>query len=291
MKLLARFNLIFIVIVLVGLSATFRFAYSVLMESAKAQVRQQAELMIESAKATRTYTSDELKPLLMQLPKHNTKFLPQTVPAYAATTTFKHLRQRFPEYTYKEAALNPTNLLNRATDWEADIIQHFRNHQDQHELVGERSTPAGRTMFLARPMLAVPSCLECHSVPSKAPKAMLARYGDKNGFGWTLNEPIAAQIVSVPMTVPENIAWHAFQRLMFYLVITLVTTLLAIDYALYKIVIVPVQKLSVMADKVSRGEMDAPEIPVRGSDEISTLTAAFNRMYVSVRKALDLLNS
>ena len=45
------------------------------------------------------------------------------------------VRADHPDYTYKEAALNPTNPADRALDWEADFINNFRNtyvaHQEQ----------------------------------------------------------------------------------------------------------------------------------------------------------------
>ena len=55
------------------------------------------------------------------------EFLPQSVPFYAASQNFLKLREHHPEYAYKEATFNPTNPRDRATDWEADLIQQFRN--------------------------------------------------------------------------------------------------------------------------------------------------------------------
>ena len=246
--------------------------------------------MMESARATRDYTSEELKPLLSKLPGHRVKFIPQTVPAYGATQSFSRLRKKYSDYTYKEAALNPTNLSNRAADYEADIINIFRNHPEQTEVIGERSTPTGMALYLAHPIQVKPGCLECHDVPSKAPKALLNTYGPTNGFGWKAGDVNAAQIVSVPMSVPVKIADSAYRTLVIYLVLTFFITLLAIDGALYFVVIRPVTKLAAMADRVSRGELDIPELPLNGKDEITALTASFNRMYVTVVKALRMLN-
>ena len=76
--------------------------------------------------------------------EHQRSFLPQTVPAFAATENFAYLQTSYPDYAYKEAALNPTNLRDRAVDWEADIINTFRNHSGgTAEVVGERDTPTG----------------------------------------------------------------------------------------------------------------------------------------------------
>ncbi|ABF43236.1 sensor protein [Candidatus Koribacter versatilis Ellin345] len=290
MKLLLKFNLIFILLAGIGLAIVAKISYSFLMENARSQVVQQAKLMMESAKATRDYTSEELKPLLQKVTGHENEFIPQTVPAYGATTSFNRLRKKYSDYTYKEAALNPTNPKDRAEDYEADIINSFRNHPEQTEIIGERSTPTGVALYLAHPIQVKQSCLECHDVPSMAPAALLNSYGPSNGFGWKTGEINAAQIVSVPTSVPIQIADKAFKTLMTYLVLTFLFILLAIDAALFVVVISPVRKLSAMADRVSRGDLEVPEVTVHSKDEIGGLTASFNRMYVTVVKALRMLN-
>ena len=290
MKLLTKFNLILIALFSAGSIVITIAAYQFLIRNARSQVIQQAELMIESALSTRQYTANELAPLLETLPAHQTRFLPETIPFYAATVTFDYLRKHYPDYSYKEAALNPTNLRDRAVDWEADLIDYFRNHAHEKEIVGERDTPTGRVLYIARPIVADQACLECHSEPSVAPAAIVRTYGNENGFGWKANETVAAQIVSVPMAVPIQIAHVAFRNLVICLLVGLVLSVVAIDAAVVLLVIRPVRKLSDMADRISTGDMSLPELPVYGGDEISALTASFNRMFVSLQKAFRLLN-
>jgi protein-histidine pros-kinase len=290
MKLLTKFNLILIVLFGAGSILIAVAAYQFLIRDARNQVIQQAELMIQSALSTRQYTANELAPLLETLPAHQTRFLPETIPFYAATVTFDYLRKQYPQYSYKEAALNPSNLRDRAVDWEADLINYFRNHAGEKQLVGERDTPTGRVLYIARPIVAEQACLQCHSEPSAAPPAIIKTYGSVNGFGWKSNETVAAQIVSVPMAVPIQIAQAAFRTLVIYLIIAFVISLVAIDAAVVSLVIRPVRKLSDMADRISSGDMSLPELPVHGSDEIAGLTASFNRMFVSLQKAFRLLN-
>jgi nitrogen fixation/metabolism regulation signal transduction histidine kinase len=55
-------------------------------------------------------------------------------------------------------------------------------------------------------------------------------------------------------------------------------------------VVRPVSRLAARADVISRGELDVPELPVRGRDEISVLAASFNRMHRSVAAAMKLLD-
>src|SRR5579884_2184248 len=290
MKLLTKFNLVFVSVFGCGLAIAAYMSYSFLQENARDQVTRQAALMMQTALAARTYTNQQIKPLLEEHSR-NKAFLPQTVPAYAATETFHYLRQRYPAYTYKEATLNPTNLRDRAVDWEADVINSFRNHRDVKEKIGERDTPDGKSLFVARPIGAPPECLECHSVPARAPRAMIKLYGTANGFGWQPNEIVAAQIVSVPESLPIEIANRAFRNLMIELGILGIATLVVLDIGLIFVVIRPVTRLAHAADEISKGNMDVPELPAPGKDEISALARSFNRMYVSLRKAIQLLDN
>src|SRR5215831_14870550 len=146
------------------------------------------------------------------------EFHPQSVPAFAATEIFGYLREKFPDYFYKESTLNPTNPRNRATDWEADLVNQFRAGSLQTEFIGTRETPTGPSLFLARAIkVNNASCLQCHSTPDKAPPEMIKLYGSANGFSWKLDDIIGAQIVSVPMSLPVAMAEGAFRALVAWL--------------------------------------------------------------------------
>jgi len=120
---------------------------------------------------------------------------------------------------------------------------------------------------------------------------MIKAYGSANGFGWKPNEVVAAQIVSVPMALPVGIANRAFRTLMLYLGLVGLGTLVVLDLALVSIVIRPVTRLSRAADEISKGNLDVPELPVQGKDEIAGLASSFNRMHVSLKKAIHLLEN
>jgi Protein of unknown function (DUF3365) len=131
----------------------------------------------------------------------------------------RYLREKFPDYFYKEATLNPTNPRNRSTDWETDVVNQFRaGTGSSTELMSTRETPGGTSLFLARPIrINKVSCLQCHSTPDKAPPEMINLYGTANGFGWKMDEVIGAQIVSVPMSLPLQMADQTFQSLLKWL--------------------------------------------------------------------------
>jgi hypothetical protein len=146
------------------------------------------------------------------------EFHPQSVPAFAATEIFRYLREKFPDYFYKESTLNPTNPRDRATDWESDVVNQFRAGSSLAEFIGTRAASTGTALFLARPIkVNNVSCLECHSTPDKAPTEMIKLYGGDNGFGWKLDDVIGAQIVSVPVSVPVRMAENAFRAIVVWL--------------------------------------------------------------------------
>ena len=291
MRLLVKFNLILILVFGSGMAAAAYFARDFLEQTAHEQVLQQARLMMGSASAMRTYTSKQVGPLLQQHQTQVNTFLAQTVPAYAATEAFNYLHVDYPDYIYKEATLNPTNLRDRAVDWESDVIQIFRTHPEQKEFSGERDTPSGRALFLAKPIVAGGPCLECHNTWRQAPAALVRIYGKNNGFDWKMGDTVGAQIISVPMSVPLGIADRAFRSLMFSLVGVSLATLLLLDLAIVLIVIRPVTRLSKAADQISKGDLSVPELAVKGADEISQLAQSFNRMYLSLVKAIRMLES
>ena len=107
MGLKAKFNLVLLLAFLVGLLLAAVLSWQIVHENARREVVQQAEVMMAQASAIRDYTAKEIGPLLAGQIK--VRFLPHTVPSWAAQTNLRTLAAQFPDYTYKEAALNPTN--------------------------------------------------------------------------------------------------------------------------------------------------------------------------------------
>jgi protein-histidine pros-kinase len=221
-----------------------------------------------------------------------TEFLPQSVPSYSATEVLATVRRQHPEYGYKEATLNPTNPRDRAVEWEVDIVNSFRNSAELKELVGERDTPTGRMLYVSRPLrITNPACLQCHSSVEAAPRTLVDKYGPANGFGWQLNEVIGAQVVSVPMDVPLKRAAANFNLFIGSLIGVFVVVGIVLNLMIWLVVVRPVTQLSALADRVSQGDMDAPEFGRGSKDEIGVLADSFSRMRASVTQAMKMLES
>lgn len=290
MGLRMKFNLVLLAVILAGIGVTGWISHELLQRNARDEVVRNAELMMESTLAIRGYTVNQVAPLLqLQLLR---VFLPQSVPAYAATETINELRKKYPEYAYKEATLNPTNPRDRTTDWEADLVHTFRNNADKKELIGERDTPTGRTLYIARPLqIKSEACLVCHTVASVAPASMIKLYGEANGFGWKLNEIIGAQIVSVPMSLPIKNAERAFTTFMASLLAVFVIVFIVLNLMLSWMIVRPIRTMSKVADQVSTGNFEMEEFSEHGKDEVAVLGASFNRMRRSLQKAMQMIES
>lgn len=289
MGLRLKFNLILILVTLLGLAGSGFFSYQILQKNAQDEVLEMARIMMESAVAVRSYTVSEIKPLLAV--QQRRAFIPQTVPAYAAAQYIRRLQESHSDYSYKEATLNPTNPANRTTEWEADIVYHFRNNSNEKELIGTRQTATGPQLFMGRPItITNPECLVCHDTPAVAPATLVEQYGSSNGFGWKLNETIGAQIVAVPMSLPLQRAEKTFITFMSALVAVFVLVGIILNLMLHFIVIKPVRAMSAKADEISLGDLTVDELVVTGNDEIASLGRSFNRMHRSLSNAVKMLD-
>ena len=290
MKLIVKFNLVLFLVFAIGFAAVGFFANRLLQRNAKEEIVENARIMMEAALAVRAYTTTQIKPLLETQIKYS--FLPQIVPAYSANQSFGQLHKKFPEYAYKEATLNPTNPMDRATDWEADIVNAFRQSQDLTEQIGERDTPNGRALYMARPLkIKDAKCLDCHDTAETAPRTVIERYGSDNGFGWKLNDIVGAQIVTAPVKLPVQRARSVFAVFMVSLAAVFAVLVAALNAMLFYLVIRPVNQLSTLANEVSLGNLDAPDFEMSSRDEIATLAESFRRMKRSMVEAIKLLEA
>lgn len=288
MKLTTKINLILGGTFLVGLSLGGVNSYLLTEDNARQQVTDQAELIMQEALAVRSYTVNELRPLLNK--NNDGQFYPQTVPAYSATQTANLVRQKRPDYSYKEAVFNPTNPRNKATPEEEEVINQFIADPNLTRLVGNQEINGVRTLFISYPIrITNPKCLACHSTPEAAPAAMRAIYGDQGGFGWKLNEVVGTQMVAVPYTLPAELAQKTFISFLVFLAALFLLLFLVINITIRKLVLKPVARITRLADEVSKGNLKDSELKEDGNDEIAEMTRAFNRMRRSLIKVIQLL--
>lgn len=288
MGLRTKFNLSLALVAGIGIAASGIISHNMLQNNAREEALQIAGIIMESAKANRGYTIDEIRPLLKKLKQD---FLPQMVPAYSAHANIRLLHKRYPEYSYKEATLNPTNPASRASDWESTLIEYFKLNTEEKELIGEHDAAKGRSLYIARPIkIAKQGCLTCHGKVSDAPKKMIKQYGEANGFGWKMGEVVGAQIVKVPMSLTLARADKAFTTFMLSISSVFICVIVILNILLNSIVILPIRKISQHAEKVSMGDLDAEDFKAKSNDEISSLASSISRMHRSLVSAMKMID-
>lgn len=288
MGLRIKFNLIFIAAFVVGLGLAAYISWGIVQRNAQREVVHVASVIMAQANNTISYTAQEVEPLLVGQEK--LRFLPQSVPFFAAEASQRKLSHEFPDYRFKAAALDPTNPQDRATDWEAAIIDVFRQNPGMTEYVSVRQTAGGPILSLSHPVrVNDKACLNCHSTPEAAPSALVDLYGRTNGFGWTLGSVQGAEIVSVPMRVAQDHAIRLFLIFLGGMTAAFVAILILMNVLLHYVIIRPVRRIASAASEVSMGKVDAPEIQMQRRDEIGSLAQSFTRMHRSLVNALRML--
>jgi HAMP domain-containing protein len=292
LKLSSKFNLLLALVFLGSLILTGLALSQLLENRIEVEVTSKAKMLIETMNSVRTYTSNHIQPLLSSQLETESNFIPETVPAYSATEVFNNLRKSkdYSNFFYKEATLNPTNLRDKADRFEQELVEQFRDDTVLKELTGFRQLPAGKMFYIARPLAVTKeSCLQCHSTPDKAPKSQITNYGSENGFGWKLNDIVAAQIISVPAAEVIDKAQQFWVKIMLIIIGILLAISLLMNYLLKHFIVQPIRRISRTAEAISLGQMSA-DFNHNSQDEIGSLAAAFNRMKSSLQISMNLLN-
>ncbi|SON57810.1 osmolarity sensor protein [Hartmannibacter diazotrophicus] len=290
MGLRLKFNLVLLLCYILGLAVSVYPFYQISKAEVLEQLRGQIDILRSQALAVRKYTSDEIQPLLAEF--SSIQFLPQSVPSFSAQTAFRNFQAHYPDFFYKEAALNPTNPADLAEPWEKELIEKLRADPELPYDISIREQD-GETFYTGAFPLTIrsESCLSCHSTPDRAVASMVALYGDKNGFGWQLNETIGAQIFSVPMKSAEERIWNNLLLFVGTTSAIFLFLMVFLNLLLNLLVISPVLKMAKAAEAVSMGDATVPEFDAKGADEIASLSRSFNRMRRSLDSALKMLGT
>jgi HAMP domain-containing protein len=89
--------------------------------------------------------------------------------------------------------------------------------------------------------------------------------------------------------VPVQKAETLFLTFMGILLGVFVAIVVILNALLHYVIVKPVMKVATVANEVSLGNLQAEEYEKPGNDEISSLSASFNRMRRSLESALKLL--
>ena len=289
MGLRLKYNIVLALACLLGFGAAGGISYVIVQRFAQEEIKQSINMVHANANAVRYYTLNSITPLLSE--DNDILFLPETVTSFAARSVFASVQEQFPDYSYKEAALNPTNPSDLASPVEAAMIEQFRTDPSLTEITSVVDRDGAQFLTVAYPItITQEGCLRCHSTPEAAPPAMVDIYGPDGGFGWQLGETVGAQIIAAPMSLVEQRTWETGVILIAGLACVFLLVFAMTILIRGRIVLSPVRHMSDMAEKVSLGDFSVPEYQKPGKDESSSLTVSFNRMRRSLEQAMRMID-
>jgi methyl-accepting chemotaxis protein len=287
-KLGTQFTLILVLVFIVGMAISYAILSRALEQRAEEEISARGQTLIDVMSAVRKYTSTQVNPLLAPMLTTQTDFVKESVPAFSARQVFGNLRQNaaYSDFFYKEATINPTNPDDQADDFETALVNTFSSDTSLKQQVGYRTVNGETLFYSARPLaITADTCLKCHSTPDAAPASLITTYGDHGGFGWTVGQIIAAQIVYVPAADVFASAQQSLLLGMTAFAVIMVLVILLINFLLRRMVVRPVQQMGVLAGKISADtvsaiELDQPELArlAQRKDEIGQSVSLFQRM-------------
>lgn len=292
LKIGNKFNLFLLLVFFMGIILS-GFALSItLNQRAEAEILSKASILLQTMNALRTYTNEQVNPLLVSKLDTEVAFTPEAVPSYSVREVFEYFRQNdeYQNFFYKDAAPNPTNLRDKSDEFETELLNQFKQQPAVKQKEGFRDFPQGKVFYIARPIeITKQSCLVCHSTPDVAPKSMLTSYGSENGFNWNLHELIGTQIIYVPIQEINNLSKRSFITIFLVIIAIFVVLFLLFNWLLKETIIKRLRRITKTAQDISTGDMSG-DFEETSKDEIGLLAKAFNRLKYSLELALQMVN-
>jgi signal transduction histidine kinase len=242
------------------------------------EARNRVKIVLNFTHATRNYVEKNLRPVL-ERELHGKMIFEGMSATFVTRSIIEIFREQMPTYVYKQATLNPLNLVNQADDFETVLIKEFQNNASLHESTGYRTLNGEHLFYFAQPIQVQKTCLQCHSEPQIAPKEIVAKYGDTHGFHWKTGEIVSALLLYVPTTDLKKQAAVLFNALLTAFLL-LTGIIIAVVYILFdKLVNRRILHITeVMEEAATHLSQGVQLIDEKGRDEIGRMAFAFNQM-------------
>src|SRR5262249_34353893 len=133
-----RLSTKFILAMLLVLLLAFGLTAWLLIHHERDEIEQEAEkrarAIVSFGEACRADAANTLAPAVK--PERKRFVFEAESATFVARGTFDELRKNLPEYSFREASLNPLNPANRASPAEAELIRRFQEDPSLKELSG-----------------------------------------------------------------------------------------------------------------------------------------------------------
>ena len=260
--------------------------YFLLTEDTHREAAEKAELFLRTMNANQKYMAKYVRPELIDL-IGDEHFPEASVGAVMMAGTAKILNSAYPEYNLKISSPNPLNPDNLSTPFEEQIIAGFDNG-DYDEWEGFTEVNGESFYASAIPVEARKGCIWCHDTPEVAHPDQVEEYGGTSGYNYKEGDIVGTRICYVSTQEIVELTYKKLGFLSGAVSLLFLIALIVIDFIINRSVVKPIENIVNVAADISRGKMDK-SFDVDTEDEIKSLADAFNRMKVSLEKAMDIL--
>lgn len=276
MKLHTKFTFSLLIATLIVFCFSLFLSFRHVETFAKNNAFNTCNMILAQVEASRNYVRNHLRPVMF---KHVEKgeFVPEGMSAsFVARSQFELFLKEYPDYYVKFASNNPRNPINQANEKEKEILDQFEENPELNGWQGICYRENKRYFLVAKPFRFKAKCMRCHSDPALSPASLVARYGDKGGFGAKIGD-VSMYSIGVPIEVTyADISKHTL--IFFIPAFSLICLTLIISFFLYRqLVINPMNDLQEGVRKLSQGDYQS-QVDAEKAGELQELAEAFNTM-------------
>ncbi len=166
----------------------------------KSEISERSKLLLAMSNAVQDYVRTDLRPIMFKtLPKD--RFILQ---AMSSSYISNHIMDRLnvrsgSKYYYRRVAINPRDPKSKANPFETKLIRLFNKNKKMKIWENDIKVGCKEYHLIARPVIYVKSCMQCHGMPKNAPEELINMYGDKNGFFHKTDEVGAVVVAGFPV--------------------------------------------------------------------------------------------
>jgi signal transduction histidine kinase len=200
----------------VCISLIMYFHINSIMES---EISQRSKMLLAQSDAVQDYVKSELRPEMFAALPEGRFILKAMSSSYISREVMARLNLKdASQYHYRRVAMNARNPASMPGGIEADLIAFFRRNPDARIWEDTTRVQGEEYRLVARPVVFISSCMQCHGDPGDAPKELIDIYGDENGFHHRVDEVGGVVVAGFPVAMIKSPAKElTFQYLMLYL--------------------------------------------------------------------------
>jgi signal transduction histidine kinase len=205
------------------------------------------------------------------------------LPAHALSL----ISRDFPNWTasglyFNNVSDRPRNPVNQADAFELEAMAWFRSNAGATERMTGITAADGKSYFhYTAPLRIEEYCLKCHGERRAAPASIGGRYSE--AFDYTLGDLRGVMSIRIPMAPSQAHVWSMWRLNLLTSLAGFIALFACLAYLINRLVTGRLASLEKTAGELAAGDYSHRSSD-SGSDEVSTLSVAFDRMAVEVEK-------